>query len=139
MIERFIEFTSVISVIYKSVQKIERTEMEKYGLKGPNVQCLIAIGQNKELTSAKLSEICEKDKASISRSLSTLEAKKLILRESGYRGKISLTEEGRKVAKEIEEKANKCVKAASLNFNEEERKKFYNNLETIGKNLIDLT
>ena len=33
MISRFEQFTSAISGIYRSIQKIEREQMEKYGLK----------------------------------------------------------------------------------------------------------
>ena len=35
MISRFELFVSSVSSIYRYIQKIERVEMEKYGLKGP--------------------------------------------------------------------------------------------------------
>ena len=40
MIDRFEQFVSYISAIHRDVQKIERDEMVKYGLKGAYAQYL---------------------------------------------------------------------------------------------------
>ena len=58
MITRFEHFSSSISCIYRYIQRIERTEMEKYGLKGPHAQCLLAMRRYPEgITAARLCEV----------------------------------------------------------------------------------
>ena len=74
MIDRFEQFSSSIAAIYKCIQKIERDQMARYGLKGPHVQCLVIMSRFPEgVTAAELCELCEKDKAAISRAVSELE------------------------------------------------------------------
>ena len=73
MLDRFEQFSYSISNIYRHIMKIEREEMEKYGLRGSYVQYLVAMTRFPEgITSSKLSEICDKDKAAISRIISSL-------------------------------------------------------------------
>ena len=43
MMDRFEQFTSAISVITRYIQKLERDEMEKYGLKGAYAQYLLMM------------------------------------------------------------------------------------------------
>lgn len=139
MVERFVQFTAIISSIYKSIQKIERQEMERFGLRGPHVQCLVAVSRHPEgIAAARLCEICEKDKASVSRSVAALEEKGLLRRESGYRGKLTLTRQGQEVTASICLTAQKCVEAVSLDFDEEQRAAFYNALERIAGNLQNM-
>ena len=81
MLRRFEEFCSIISAIQHNIQKIERDEMEKYGLKGPYAQYLVTMSRCPEgITAAQLSEMCDKDKAAVSRALAELltEAKEYI-------------------------------------------------------------
>ena len=59
MISRFEQFTSAISSIHRSIQKIEREQMEKYGLKGVYAQYLVTIQRYKDgITAAQLCEVC---------------------------------------------------------------------------------
>ena len=48
MVDRFRLFSASISAIYRDIQKIEREEMERLGLKGPQAQCLVAISRRSE-------------------------------------------------------------------------------------------
>ena len=48
MLARFTQFTAHISEIYWTIQKIERDEMERLGLKGSQAQCLVAISRKEE-------------------------------------------------------------------------------------------
>ena len=83
MITRFEQFSAAISTIYQSMAKIERMEMAKYGLKGPHAQCLLAMKRHPEgITAARICEVCEKDKAAVSRILSELEAAGMVVREN---------------------------------------------------------
>jgi DNA-binding MarR family transcriptional regulator len=82
MVGRFEQFCTAISSIYRAIQKIERVEMAKYGLKGPHAQCMLAMDRHPEgITAARLCEICEKDKAAISRTLSEMVQEGLVSRE----------------------------------------------------------
>ena len=101
MVSRFESFVSSISCINRYIQKIERDEMARYGLKGPHAQYLIAMNRFPNgVTAARLSTICEKDKAAVSRAISELEKAGLVQRPqpitSGYRAMLKLTERGRR-------------------------------------------
>ena len=74
MRSKYEQFTASVLCLSRCIQKIQRTEMAKYGLKGAHAQCLITMGHYPEgVTVAQLSRISEKDKAAISRTMSELE------------------------------------------------------------------
>lgn len=140
MLDRFEQFYYSISNIYRHIMKIERDEMEKYGLRGSYVQYLIAMTRFPEgVTSTKLSEVCDKDKAAISRIVAEMENKGLITRESDknnlYRAKLVLTEEGKKAADFVCERAEKAVTAAGMGLGDDDRKIFYGALAIFEANL----
>lgn len=140
MLDRFEQFSYSISNIYKHITKIEREEMEKYGLRGAYAQYLVTMTHYPEgITSSKLSEICDRDKAAISRIVSEMEDKGLVVRyterDNMYRAKLILTEEGKKAADFVCERAEKAVNAAGQGLGEEERKIFYGALAIIEANL----
>lgn len=140
MLRRFEEFCSIISTIQHHIQKIERDEMEKYGLKGPYAQYLVTMSRCPEgLTAAQLSEMCDKDKAAVSRALAELERRALVTREAvndtAYRALVKLTEEGRAAARYVCDKVRSAVEIAGRGMNEQERVTFYANLRRIAENL----
>lgn len=144
MISRFEQFSSVISSIYGHIQKIEREEMLKYGLKGAYAQYLVAMNRFPDgITSSKLCEICDKDKAAVSRIIAEMEKKGLVIRESIsetlYRAKIKLTEEGRKAAEHVHERARVAVEIAGAGLSDEDRETFYKALELIAGNIQKLS
>lgn len=134
MLSRYEMFSSVISGIYRSIQKIERDEMVRYGYKGAYAQYLVAMNRCPDgVTSAQLCEICDKDKAAISRVVSEMEEKGLVTRESTndrqYRAILRLTDEGRRAAQFVLERGQAAVDAAGLD--EESRENFYRALESV--------
>ena len=103
MISRFEQFVSSVSCIYRYIQKIERVEMAKYGLKGPHAQCLLAMSRYPGgITASELCSVCDKDKAAISRTVAELEREGLISRTakngSMYRAVLKLTPQGEEIA-----------------------------------------
>lgn len=143
MESRYELLSGSISCMYHDIQKIERIEMAKYGLKGPHAQCLLAMKKHPEgITAARLCEACEKDKAAISRILAELEAAGMIRRESRngskYRASLHLTEQGKAAAEAVVEKARLAVERAGVGFGEEEREIFYRVLSIIAGNLHQL-
>ena len=143
MENRYELISASVSSMYHDIQKIERIEMAKYGLKGPHAQCLLAMKKHPQgITAARLCEICEKDKAAISRILAELEEAGMILREnrngSRYRASLTLTDQGMAAADAVVEKARLAVELAGTGFGETEREVFYRVLSIIAGNLHKL-
>lgn len=140
MVSRFEQFATSISCIYRYIQKIERVEMEKYGLKGPHAQCLLAMSHYPEgITSARLCEACDKDKAAISRMVAELEEKGLIVRSTvggvRYRARLQLTQLGEAAANHVEQRARLAVEEAGTGLTDQQRVTMYAALGLIAGNL----
>ena len=140
MIDRFEQFSSSIAAIYKCIQKIERDQMARYGLKGPHVQCLVIMSRFPEgVTAAERCELCEKDKAAISRAVSELEKEGMLYRsgekERVYRAPLLLTEKGKAIADQIRRITELAVRIAGTGLTAENREIFYSVLDLIASNL----
>lgn len=143
MIGRFEQFCTAISSIQHSIARIERMEMEKYGLKGPHAQCMLVMERNPEgITAAQLCGTCEKDKAAISRTLAELEAAGMITREDPngkrYRSQLYLTAKGRAVAEQVSDRVHEAVSRVSNGYDVATREIFVHVLSLIAVNLQDL-
>ncbi len=142
MLNRFEQFTLAISGIYRTIQKIERREMEQYGLKGGSAQYLVALSRHPEgLTAAQLCELCDLDKAVVSRTVKELEQRGLLTRDSGatgYRAKLQLTPAGQQAADFVRERAMAAVEAAGAGLSHAERAAMYAALESIALRLLAL-
>lgn len=144
MLSRFQQFSYVISEINRQIQKIERDEMIKYGCKGAFAQYLVALLNHPEgLTAARLCQICDKDKAAVSRMVSEMQEKGMVTRGSestrAYNAPILLTEDGRKAAEHVCMKARAAVKAVGGEMSEEERRVLYSLLDSIAVKLQRLS
>ena len=133
-------FSSSICCIYHDIQRIERAQMAKYGLKGPHAQCLLAMSRYPEgITAVRLCEVCEKDKAAISRIVAELEQMGMVRRTehngTRYRASLTLTEQGQTAAKAVEEKARLAVERAGAGLDDKSREVFYSVLALIAGNL----
>lgn len=140
MISKYEIFSTVVSSLYHDVQRIERTEMAKYGLKGPHAQCLVIMERYPEgITAARLCDLCERDKAAISRTVAELEAAGLLTRQETngirYRVPLKLTEAGRAAAHKVNAVAAHAVEQAGSGLNDEQREIFYHVLGVIAQNL----
>lgn len=140
MLSRYEQFSSIISTIYRCVQKVERDEMVKYGYKGSYAQYLAAIARHPDgVTARQLCEICDKDKAAISRVVAEMEEKGLVERigdgASMYRAKLYLTDEGERLAKVVSERARVAVDVVGEGLTDHDRSIFYSALDIIASNL----
>lgn len=140
MISKYEVFSSAISCLYHDIQKIQRVEMAKHGLKGPHAQCLLALYREPQgITAAKLCEVCEKDKAAVSRTVAELEEAGLLKRteKNGvrYRASLRLTEDGISVAKSVRDRVELAVEQAGNGLNDAQREVFYQVLALIAGNL----
>lgn len=140
MISKYELFSSSVSCLYHDIQKIERVEMAKFGLKGPHAQCLLAMSRYPEgVTAARLCELCEKDKAAISRTLAELEQSGMVLRAqrngTRYRANLTLTEQGKAAALAVNQRAQLAVERAGEGLDDAQREVFYRVLALIAGNL----
>ena len=140
MIDRFEHFSLAISEISRCWRKLATEEMAKYGLKGPHAQCLVIMDRYPGgITAARLCEICERDKAAVSRTAAELEEAGLIIRKGQngirYRVPLVLTEEGRAAARNVNSVAGRAVEQAGFGLNDAQREVFYQVLGHIAQNL----
>ena len=144
MLRRFELFCNSTFSIYRSILKIERIEMEKFGLKGPHAQCLLAMVRYPEgITAAQLCALCDKDKAAISRTVAELEHAEMLTRhcngKNRYRAQLMLTEKGFDAANRVAERAKFAVEQAGRGLTDEERTVFYHAMGLIAENLQNLS
>ena len=137
--DRFEDFSTLIGSAMKSLQKIKNHGMEPYGLGSTHTLCLKKLHASQGgLTRKELALECEIDKAQISRLITELTEKGYVREKSetvGYKNKIVLTESGKKVADEVEQKVRKVLEYVSGEIPYEQITVFYNTLETICENL----
>ena len=142
MVERFERFSFVISEISRYWHKIAADEMEKYGLKGPHAVYLTTLYQYEDgVYAARLCELCGKDKSDVSRMMSIMEAKGLVMRCGGnsYRAQLKLTDEGRLAAEHVRDRAKLAVDLTGGEISDEHRTIFYETLEHIANKLHALS
>ena len=140
MESRYELLSGAISSMYHDIQKIERVEMAKYGLKGPHAQCLLAMKRHPEgITSARLCEVCDKDKAAVSRMMGELEEKGMVCRGNSdgnrYRALLKLTDLGEEAADHVQQRAKLAVEEAGAGLTDAQRATMYAALELIAGNL----
>lgn len=144
MIDRFERFSLVISEISRHWHKISTAEMEKHGLKGAHSVYLTAMRRFPEgMTTAQLCELCGKDKSDVSRMMSIMEEKGLVIKEGVhqnlYRGAYKLTDAGREAADFVYRRASLAVALAGKSLTDEKRAILYEALESIAANLQEIS
>ena len=142
MEERFKKFTVSMTKIRRSIQRIKTEEMAEYNLKSPHVSCLYYLYEEGALTAKELCDICDEDKASVSRSIVQLENEGYVVCPSDgkkrYKVQIELTEKGRAIAEELARKIDRVLESAGYGLTEENRVVFYQSLELISRNLEEI-
>ena len=139
MKERFQTFTALIAKISRNIKKIKNQEMAEYGLRSVHVTCLYFLYSSESLTATELCDLCEEDKATISRGLEFLEKNGYISCETKhakrYKSALVLTEKGLAVGKKITDKINFVLDEICIDLTEEERTEFYRSLAIISDSL----
>ena len=139
MEERFKTFTVLIASISRGIRKIKTAEMAEFDLKSPHVSCLYYLYKTESLTAKELCDICEEDKANISRSIKYLEENGYIFCSSKlkkrYQTPLELTTKGREVARCLAEKIDNILSAASDGLSEDDRQVMYRSLALINDNI----
>lgn len=139
MQKRFQVFTLLNAQISRHLRRIKTEEMADLHLKSGHVSCLYYLYNFGKLTAKELCDICEEDKANISRSIEYLEKNGYLITlsegNSRYRRQYMLTEKGTSVAAQLEEKIDRVLDVAGEGVNEEERTIMYACLAKISANL----
>ena len=137
--ERFKTFTVLMAKINRNIRKIKTEEMAEFNLKSPHVSCLYYLYKAETLTAKELCDICEEDKANISRSIIYLETNGYLAcackSQKRYKSPLILTEKGRDVAKKITEKIDHKLLSAGDGLDEESREIMYRSLSIVAENL----
>lgn len=142
MENRFKMFTVLNSKINRCIRKIKNEEMAEFDLKSTHVSCLYYLYVENTLTAKELCDICDEDKAAISRSLEYLESNGYLKCQSKtvkrYKSPIELTEKGKIIANKISEKIELILEEASAGLSDENRVILYQSLNLISGNLEKL-
>ena len=142
MVNRFERFSYAICEISRCWHRIAAEEMGKYNLKGPYAVYFTTLYRYPEgIPAVQLAELCGRDKADISRAVTTLEKAGFLTRgtQSAYRACIQLTEQGLALAEDINRKAQLAVERASAGLDPAKGAVFYEALELITGNLQQLS
>ena len=114
--------------------------MGSFGLRSTDAICIVALSMHEEgLTVTELATLCKVDKAVISRSVKALLSASAIqyasTEKKNYRTRLILTDEGRKIAKNMSAMAEDAVLAVSSDIHPEELKEFYKTFGIMTRNL----
>lgn len=138
--DRFEAFSLSVLELNRCLQKIKDMEAKRYGLRAGHVMCLYHLGRSPQgLTASQLKESCREDKAAISRCVRELMLKGLVVTETErtYRARIQLTEDGKEMARRIDERVAAVLDAIGSDLTEQQREQLYSTLEIILQNMED--
>lgn len=147
MNNRFETFTVLISSVSRSIRRIKTETMAAYDLKSPHVSCLYYLYKQPGMTAAELCELCEEDKAAVSRSILYLEKNGYLSRAGGasdgasrggskhYRIPLMLTEQGTEIAERLVQRIDRVLETVGKGVSEADRAVMYRTLEQINRNL----
>ena len=138
MQDRFETFTVSVFKIMHYWNRIAADEMKKHDLKGGYALYFVVISNHDgELSAADLAKLCGRDKADVSRAVSTLQKKGLLeqFEKGTYRAHLTFTAEGRKIAGNIKNRASKAIDIAGRGLSDKMRDNMYQSLAVIGENM----
>ena len=116
--------------------------MAEFNLKSPHVSCLYYLYKEGPLTAKELCDICDEDKAAISRSIVYLERDGYITcltdAHKRYKSPQKLTAKGEEAGKRVADKIDGIINKAGEGLSEEDRTIFYRSLGMINDNLQEI-
>ena len=139
MKQRFENFTIHIAKISRNIKRIKNQEMQEYDLRSSHVSCLYYLFSSKGLTLTELSERCEEDKATVSRSIRDLKKNGYVVADADsdgkYKAQLLLTEKGMIAGKRIADKISAVLNETDKALTGEELDTFYRCLGVISEEL----
>lgn len=139
MQKRFRMFTLLNAQISRCLRRIKTEELADMDLKSGHISCLHYLYKAGPLTAKELCELCEEDKANISRSMEYLKKKGYLLplQEEGrcYKCRYTLTEKGEEAAARLDAKIADVLTVAGEGVSDADRAIMYACLSKISANL----
>ena len=139
MTDRYEAFTTLINRINRNIRKIKNKEMAEYNLRSPHISCLYYLYKTNNLTATELCELCEEDKATISRSLDYLEKNGYLFckcqSKKRYNSPFELTESGLIAGKKIADKIDLVLDKINDAISDKDREILYSCLNTISESI----
>lgn len=135
--ERFEEFSSLISGIYGSIQKLKAHYTAQLGLKAVHVFWIYLLREHPEgMSASELAAAGQSDRSLVSREIDELFEKGIIFTRNGngkrrYGWKLELTDKGRELADVISAVAAEVQGTVSRGIPEEDLVTFYRTLRTL--------
>ena len=134
--DRFNRFCSLICGATKSIQKLKSKYMTHYGLTSAHTMCIRYLDASIDgLTRMELAEMCDIDKAQISRTVNELCAKGYLTEteseNNNYRKRLKLTPMGKDTADEINKAVSEIHSFVSNDLDEEQLMTFYTTFDLI--------
>lgn len=134
--DRFDRFCSLTCGAVKSIQKLKSRYMTHFGLTSAHTMCIRHLSTRPDgLTRMELTDICDIDKAQISRTVNELCAKGYITEteneSNNYRKRLKLTSLGKDTAEEINKAIKEIHAFVSNDFDEEQLLNFYTTFDLI--------
>lgn len=138
--DRFDRFCSLTCGAVKSVQRLKSKYMTPFGLSSAHTMCLRHLRACPDgLTRMELAEMCDIDKAQISRTVNELCAKGYVSEteneNNNYRKRLKLTMLGKDTAEEINKAITEIHSFVSTDLSEEQLKTFYETFDLICERL----
>ena len=141
MVDSFERFGQMLSNASKSLYRLKSRYMSKYGLSSTHTVCLRKLYENPQgLTKSEIADICEIDKAQITRIIGELKDKDYVGSDSSkkmYNRKFVLTDFGKNITEEINDAVAEIVEYVDLDISKEDIEHFYSVFEKINKRLRD--
>lgn len=132
-------FTKLITNIQRCINKIKDANMKALGLKSGHVSCLYYLYKMGPLTQGELCEVCDENKAAISRKIEYLTKNEYTKRDNSninkYKLPIILTQKGKEIAEYIDTKVNQVISESNAELNDYDRQILYSSLERINQKL----
>ena len=139
MTDRYEAFTKLINLINRNIRKIKNKEMAEYNLRSPHISCLYYLYKTNNLTATELCELCEEDKATISRSLDYLEKNGYLFckcqSKKRYNSPFELTESGLIAGKKIADKIDLVLDKINDAISDKDREILYSCLNAISESI----
>ncbi len=139
MEKRFETFTVLIAHLSRSIRRIKSEEMAKLHLRSHHLSCLYYLYRGQSLTATELCEVCEEDKANVSRAVEYLEQEGYLVSrpktQRRYKTPLELTEKGKEVGRALCEKIEAVLLQAGEGLTEEARGVMYESLAAVSANL----
>ena len=142
--ERFEEFSSLISSIHGSIQKLKARYTAQLGLKAVHVFWLYLLRSHPEgMSASELAAAVQANRSLVSRELDDLFAKDIIFTQNNgekrrYGWKLMLTEKGNRLADIISDVVSDIQKTVSSNISAEDLIVFYRTLRVLADSFTDL-